>query len=120
MTAEPSMATTANALLDVRDLKKHFPITGGGIFAHGRVGQGGRRRLLRRSRRGETLGLVGESGCGKTTTAACILRLIEPTAGKVMFEGKDIFELDRERDAQAARARCRSSSRTRTRRSTRA
>ena len=69
---------------------------------------------------GETLGLVGESGCGKITTGRCILRLIEPTSGEVRFEGTDVTALDKRDAARAARATCRSSSRTRSRRSTRA
>jgi len=79
-------------LLEVVDLKMHFPV---------------RRGLLQRKvgmvravdgvsfhlRRGETLGLVGESGCGKTTVGRAILRLLDPTAGSVLFEGRDVLAL---------------------------
>jgi peptide/nickel transport system ATP-binding protein len=78
-----------NILLEVKDLKKHFPITGG---------------LMRRTvgyvkavdgvsfyiKKGETLGLVGESGCGKTTTGRTVLRLLEPTAGEIIFNDPDM------------------------------
>ncbi len=81
-----------NVLLEVRDLVKHFPV-GGGFW-------GGRRGLVRAVdgvsfaiRRGETLGLVGESGCGKTTTGRCILQLERPTSGAVVFEGRDLTAL---------------------------
>ena len=83
-------ATTPDVLLEVQNLKKHFPIKGG---------------LLRRTvanvkaldgvsfaiNRGETLGLVGESGCGKTTTGRTILRLIQATSGDVNFENKSVM-----------------------------
>jgi len=90
-------------LLSVRDLKKHFPIKRG-LFAK-TVGQvkavdGVSFDLAK----GEVLGLVGESGCGKTTTGRVILRLIEATAGKVMFEGQDVLALDK-RDLRAMRRR---------------
>ena len=79
-------------LLEVRNLVKHFRVTGG-LF-------GGRSGLIRavdgvsfELRRGETLGLVGESGCGKTTTGRCILQLERPTSGEVIFEGRDLTKL---------------------------
>ena len=80
------------ALLEVRNLVKHFRVAGG-LF-------GGRSGLVRavdgvsfELRRGETLGLVGESGCGKTTTGRCILQLERPTSGEVIFEGRDLTKL---------------------------
>jgi peptide/nickel transport system ATP-binding protein len=81
-----------DVILEVKGLKMHFPVTRG---------------LLRRKvadvkavdgvtfslQRGETLGLVGESGCGKTTTGRCILRLYQPTDGQILFEGEDVAAL---------------------------
>jgi oligopeptide/dipeptide ABC transporter ATP-binding protein len=84
------------SLLSVRDLVKHFPITRG-VF--GRT-VGAVRAVDGISfdvKTGETLGLVGESGCGKTTAGRSILRLIEPTAGQVTFDGTDVLSLDASR-----------------------
>lgn len=80
-------------LVEVRDLKKHFPITRG-IVIQRQVGaikavDGISFDVLK----GETLGLVGESGCGKSTTARTILQLYRPTAGEVLFEGTDLVKL---------------------------
>ena len=80
-----------DSLLQVRDLKKYFEIKRGffwGEPAKVHAVDGVSFDLLR----GETLGLVGESGCGKSTTGRLILRLIEPTAGEVLFEGTSIFK----------------------------
>jgi oligopeptide transport system ATP-binding protein len=85
----PAPRAAGEALVEVRDLVKHFPVHGG---------------ILQRTvgmvqavdgvsfdiRRGETLGLVGESGCGKTTVGRLLLRLIEPTSGSIRFDGIDI------------------------------
>jgi peptide/nickel transport system ATP-binding protein len=82
-----------DSLMSVTGLTKHFPVTRGIIFRH-KVG------LVRsvddvsfEVTRGETLGIVGESGCGKTTTARMLTRLIEPTAGQILFDGHDITHL---------------------------
>ncbi len=82
-------------LMEVRDLTKYFPITGGlfsRVVGHVKAVDGVSFDL----RRGETLGLVGESGCGKTTTGRAVLRLIEPTSGTIKFEGKDITHVNKQ------------------------
>ena len=72
-------------LLEVRDLTKHFAVPGGTVRSVDGVSFD--------IRAGETLGLVGESGCGKTTTGRTIVRLYEPTGGSVRFMGQDISRL---------------------------
>jgi oligopeptide transport system ATP-binding protein len=92
MPATPQRDPTTDVLLEVRDLVKHYPVSSG-LF--------GRQVGVVRAvdgvsftiRRGETLGLVGESGCGKTTTGRCILQLERPTSGSVRFEGQELTTL---------------------------
>ena len=79
--------------LEVRHLVKHFPL-GGGLF--------GRQRNVVRAvdgvsfdvRRGETLGVVGESGCGKSTLGKVVMKLLEPTGGRILLGGADVTHLD--------------------------
>jgi peptide/nickel transport system ATP-binding protein len=79
----------AQPLLSVRELVKHFPVKGGGLFAPRRVVRavdGVDFEILK----GETLGVVGESGCGKSTTARLLMRLIEPDHGEILFDGEAV------------------------------
>ncbi|HKO15951.1 MAG TPA: dipeptide ABC transporter ATP-binding protein [Gemmatimonadaceae bacterium] len=80
------------ALLEVRDLKKYFPVTSG-LFGRARGTVRAVDGVSFDIQSGETLGLVGESGCGKSTTGRAILRLLEPTAGTVRFDGEDVLAL---------------------------
>lgn len=77
----------AENILEVRNLKKYFKTARGMLHAVDDVSFS--------IEKGHTLGIVGESGCGKTTTGRCILRLVEPTSGEIRFEGKDIMKLNR-------------------------
>ncbi|HEX8802826.1 MAG TPA: oligopeptide/dipeptide ABC transporter ATP-binding protein [Acidimicrobiales bacterium] len=86
----------ADPILTVRDLVKEFGIRGGGKV-HAVSG------VSFDLHEGETLGMVGESGCGKSTTARCVLRLIEPTSGEVRFRDRDVLALGR-RDLRKLRA----------------
>ena len=87
-------AIDGRPLLEVRGLRMHFPVTEG-IVVHRKVGEvkavDGIDFWVRR---GETLGLVGESGCGKTTTGRCILRLERPTAGAILYDGIDVAKAE--------------------------
>ena len=84
----------SETLLEVRDLKKHFPITRGvfsRVSGHVYAVDG----VSFEIKRGETLGLVGESGCGKSTVGRTLLRLLEPTDGSIRIGGEDITHLER-------------------------
>jgi oligopeptide transport system ATP-binding protein len=86
-------ATDTKPLLEVRGLQMHFPVTEGIVISR-KVGEVKAVDGIDFAvRRGETLGLVGESGCGKTTTGRCILRLERPTAGEILYDGVDIARL---------------------------
>jgi peptide/nickel transport system ATP-binding protein len=85
-----------DTILDVRDLKMYFPVTAGLLrrkVADVKAVDGVTFKL----KKGETLGLVGESGCGKTTVGRCILRLYQPNGGQIFFQGEDILSFPEQR-----------------------
>jgi len=82
-------------LLEVRGLKMHFPVVEGIVVRRTVAEVKAVDGIDFSIRRGETLGLVGESGCGKTTTGRCILRLETPTAGEIVYDGQDLAKLGR-------------------------
>src|SRR3954467_10942236 len=84
-------------LMEVRDLVKHFPLTSGIIFQRKVGAVQAVDGISFDVMRGETLGLVGESGCGKSTTARLLLRLMDPTSGSIRFEGQEIGDLSGDR-----------------------
>lgn len=89
--------STNSQLVNVRGLIKHFPVEGSDDVV--RAVDGVSFAIMR----GETLGLVGESGCGKSTVGRCLLRLIEPTAGRVEFGGRNVLDLGKSEMRQLRR-----------------
>ena len=100
MTTMPDTQSTGSAptgngdvLLEVNNLKMYFPVNTGLLFQRTVAHIKAVDDVSFTVRRGETLGLVGESGCGKTTTGRCILKLYKPTAGEIKFDGQNILSL---------------------------
>ena len=80
-------------LLEVKDLRKHFPVKSGIIFKRQVAAVKAVDGVSFSVRKGETLGLVGESGCGKTTTGRMIMHLLQPTSGQIIFDGQDLTKM---------------------------
>src|SRR5260370_16286212 len=101
MSATVNDSAAGEPLLRYRYVVKHYPVRRG-LFSRDVERVHAVDGASFEINAGETLGLVGESGCGKSTTGRCILRLIEPTAGEIWFDGKDVTALSR----RALRALC--------------
>ena len=80
----------SEALLTVKDLKMHFPFAEGGLFSRKKGAIRAVDGISFSVKKGETLGLVGESGCGKSTAARAIAQLYTPTSGSVLFKGMEL------------------------------
>ena len=93
--AELGIETTGDELLVVENLTKHFPVTRGIVFQKQIAAVKAVDGVSFALHEGETLGIVGESGCGKSTLVRCILKLLEPTSGRIVLQGKDITGLSR-------------------------
>src|SRR6266850_687133 len=91
--ALPETAAAAEPILRVEDLKVHFPVTKGIVIQRQVATVKAVDGVSFTIKRGETLGLVGESGSGKSTTGLAVLRMLTPTAGRIVFEGRDIAPL---------------------------
>ncbi len=89
------MSGGAAPLVEVRDLKKYFPVIEGVVISRTVAEVKAVDGISFDIYKGETLGLVGESGCGKTTTGRCLLRLERPTSGRIVYDGVDMATLDR-------------------------
>jgi len=83
----------SDVLVEVKNLKMYFPVTSGIIFQKKVADIKAVDGVTFQIKKGETLGLVGESGCGKTTTGRCLLQLYEPTEGEVKFNGTELTQL---------------------------
>ena len=97
--AAPAHTTDAQhgEILRVEDLKVHFPLMKGVVIQRQVATVKAVDGVSFALKRGDTLGLVGESGCGKSTTGLAVLRMLTPTAGRILFEGRDITQYDKDR-----------------------
>jgi oligopeptide/dipeptide ABC transporter ATP-binding protein len=86
------MSATSEPIVELENVTKHFPVSQG-VFSRVRARVHAVEDVTLTVQKGETLGIVGESGCGKSTTARLMLRLLDPTAGTIRFEGRDITRL---------------------------
>ena len=93
MSVNGDAASSGEVLLRVEDLVKHFPVQSTSLFRRSKDAVHAVDGVTLEVRRGETLGLVGETGCGKSTLARCIMRLYDTTSGRIEFEGRDITHL---------------------------